>query len=79
MASIDIWNMTDKEVQKLSNTVKELLLERLEKDNLLKEKELADKYVVILAQKGWFGRAIDKLWGLKPDENNFRIVILSVK
>lgn len=55
------------ELTKDCNVVKEVLLEALERDGLLKKpaSEISENYAVILAASGWFGRLFRKLTGEK--------------
>jgi hypothetical protein len=58
------------------NLVKEVLLEALERDGLLKKlaTEIARDYAVILAEPGWLGRLFRKIAGEKEGSISIRIM-----
>lgn len=70
--------MTDDQLTALANSVKEQLLETLADEGALKEEAqaLSEKYAVILHRRGFFGRIIDKMFGVSND--NLLITVVKV-
>ena len=74
MSTIISFNqMTDTEIQAFANNVKNLLLDRLCVNNMLKDpdklQDLKENYLVVVSKKGFFGRLYDKIFHPGEEKN----------
>jgi len=64
--------MDDEDIQALCNQVKDLVIEKLVKDDVIVCKEdysVETDYLVILAKKGFWGAHWDHFWGLEDSKS----------
>lgn len=74
-----ILQMDAEELMKISNVVKEEVLRALEKDGHLKKSaaEIADEYVVVVAERSWLGKLFQKVKE-KEEDKGLRIYAMKV-
>jgi len=68
------------ELQKVFNQVKDIVIQQLENDNLLKDsaENIGSTYCLCINKKGLFGKFVDKLLG-NNSETDLTIIILKTK
>jgi hypothetical protein len=76
--NLKIYNVSELEMQKTANCVKDVLLRTLEHEGLLTDtaEKIAGDYIVVIQNKGFFGQLFDKVRGVKDTDDNllFRVV-----
>lgn len=69
-----VYTLTDADVQSGYNHSKTLVLSYLERNGLLKEglkaEDLDKEIIVVMAQKGWFGRFFDTFWKTSDERSS---------
>lgn len=80
MPKLAAYTLSLEELTGNANSIKEVLLNALDREGLLKEpaETLNSKFAVVIHQKGFFGRVIDKLRGVSDDSENLQISIVRV-
>lgn len=80
MPKLAAYTLSLEELTGNANSIKEVLLNVLDREGLLKEpaETLNSKFAVVIHQKGFFGRVIDKLRGVSDDSENLQISIVRV-
>lgn len=78
--NIKTYELTAGGLMKTSNQVKEILLDSLERDGLLKESAewIAQRYTIVVTEKGWLGKAFDALLGNKDESGLFICTLKAV-
>jgi hypothetical protein len=64
-------------VQADYNLIKEIVADGLAEEGYISKaeaEEIKENFMIISYQKGWLGRTIDKVWGLKEKVNYVRLV-----
>ncbi len=70
------YTLTNEDFTKEANTIKEVFLKSMVKAGEIPQ-EQADKmnmYCVIAAEKGFFGKFWDKIWGVSPNDTFYKVV-----
>lgn len=77
-----MYNLSDSKMQEIANWVKNIFIERLEKDGLLQGKtgvEISREYQLVVVQRGWFGSMVDKLFGFDdPEKKSLQFVVMKI-
>lgn len=72
---IETYSFTPTELQNAANVVKESVLTALERDGVIADSTaLCERYAVVLVSRGWFGRVLDKVFGVEQGAVQFRLV-----
>lgn len=71
---MEIYSMDATDFTQHANQVKEILLDALERDGLLKESaaNIAVTYAVVVSKPGWLGSLWKRLTNNKDDKQNLR-------
>jgi len=74
-----IYTQDAEDVNKHANLIKEVILESLEREGLLKGSaaEVGSRYAVMLHKKGWLGELWDK-WFSGIKEGNFKVSFVKI-
>ncbi len=72
--TLETYNETAQDLQHNANVVKDILFDALIEDKILTA-EQAEKYVIVLHKKGYFGALLEKLWG-STDKVSFKVLKL---
>ena len=68
-----VWEYTEKDINETTNIGRELTLDVLLKDGIITEDQYtmySEGYVIILIERGWFGKAIDKVFFRNEEEKH---------
>lgn len=68
------------QLQTNANTIKEILLEGLEKEGLLKgtAKEIGSKYAVVAHKKGWLGKLLGRLFNGAGEGMDIKVTLVKI-
>lgn len=70
-----LMTQTPQELQANLNDFKTMFCEMLAADGIIQDAEVVNNdYLVVVVERGWFGKAMDKLWGLKGDATTIRLI-----
>jgi len=72
-----IYSYSLQDLQRLSNQVKEVVASSLAREGFLTEeqaKEFLEKYIVLVTERGFVGKAIDKLLNLDKEETGTQVI-----
>lgn len=75
-----LYSMDIEQLTSNLNVAKEMLLEALEREGLLKgsAKEIGEKYAVIIHKRGWLGSLWAKWFEGLKDEAGFRVTLVKI-
>jgi len=68
--------MTDEQLTMNANQIKDVVLEALDQEGLLKKsaEEIGSEYAVVIHRKGFFGRFIDKMLHVQGERLHITVV-----
>jgi len=75
---MDMYSFTPEDLTTTANSVKEVLLDKLERDGLLKQPadDIAKNYVVVMHKPSWFGKLFASM--CNTGKNELKITVLKV-
>lgn len=76
MSTLKMYSMTSEDLTQDINNAVAVFLSALETDGLLTKPaiDILGEYAVVVCQKGFFGKVIDKLRGMEDNNTYFRVV-----
>lgn len=71
-----LYQLTPIELQQNANSIKDAIFARLQADGVIKNaEEMSGKYVVMVAEKGWLGKVLDKVFAMDNEKATYYRVL----
>jgi hypothetical protein len=72
---VSTYAFTPTELQNAANTVKDVVLAALELEGAIQNAtSIAESYAVVVVERGWFGKVLDRLFNVDKGALQFRVM-----
>lgn len=73
---MNIYNLTELDIQAEANKVKDILISYLQIEGLLKDtaENICSQYIVVVQKKNLFGQIFDKFFNVKDNDLRFTVL-----